>query len=49
MSDIDKLMTDTLCSKFRAESVLKSSTSYEAALRTIRLLQNSDANNTDCE
>lgn len=49
MTDIERLMQDTLCSKKRAESVLRASASYEAAVRNIRYLQKLDAENMDSE
>lgn len=49
MNIIDRLAAATLCSKSRAESALKSSTSYEEAVKLVRLLQKQDAMNLDCE
>ena len=42
MNIIDRLAAATLCSKPRAESALKSSTSYEEAVKLVRLLQKQD-------
>ena len=49
MNIIDRLAAATLCSKPRAESALKSSTSYEEAVKLVRLLQKQDAMKLDCE
>lgn len=49
MNAIDRLASATLCSKPRAESALKSSSSYDEAVKLVRLLQKQDAMNLDCE
>lgn len=46
MTDIERLMQDTLCPKKRAEGVLRG---YEAAVRNTRYLQKLDAENMDSE
>lgn len=49
MNIIDRLALTAFCSRSRAESALKSSSSYDEAVKLVRLLQKQDAMNLDCE